>query len=142
VGFYDGAGALRDMVQNHMLQLLALVAMEPPAVRSGRHSRRKDQGAAQLRSVAAGDIVTGQYRAGAIAGAACPAISTNWASLRPPKPSSRSRRIIDNWRWKGVPFYLRTGKRLPKRTTEIVVQFRPVPHSMFAQRGAWPSPTG
>ncbi len=132
-GFYDGAGALRDMVQNHMLQLLALVAMEPPV--SYEATSVRDEKVKVLRSLRlAGpeETVTGQYREGAIAGAAVPGYLDELG-----KPSSTETFVaikahIDNWRWKGVPFYLRTGKRLPGRTTEIVIQFKRVPHSIFA----------
>lgn len=141
VGFYDGAGALRDMVQNHMLQLLALVAMEPPArfdatdvrdekVKVLRSLRRLDSAAG------AGNSVIGQYGGGAISGETVPGYLDELG-----KPSSTETFVaikahVDNWRWHGVPFYLRTGKRLPQRRTEIFIQFKPVPHSIFAVRGA------
>ncbi|WP_206237946.1 glucose-6-phosphate dehydrogenase [Novosphingobium terrae] len=141
VGFYDGAGALRDMVQNHMLQLLALVAMEPPARFDPVDVRgEKTKVLNSLRKVTPGDIVTGQYVAGAIAGGSVPGYIDELQKPSETETFVAIKAFIDNWRWKGVPFYLRTGKRLPKRTTEIVVQFRPVPHSMFAQRGAVAKP--
>ena len=141
VGFYDGAGALRDMVQNHMLQLLALVAMEPPSRFDPAAIRgEKTKVLRSLRAVAAGDTVTGQYRAGAINGASVPGYADELGKPSATETFVAIKAHIDNWRWRGVPFYLRTGKRLPKRTTEIVVQFRPVPHSMFAQRGAIAQP--
>jgi len=137
VGFYDGAGALRDMVQNHMLQLLALVAMEPPSRFDPAAIRgEKTKVLRSLRPITAADTVTGQYRAGAIDGQSVPGYDTELGAASATETFVAIKAHIDNWRWKGVPFYLRTGKRLPKRTTEIVVQFRPVPHSMFAQRGA------
>jgi glucose-6-phosphate 1-dehydrogenase len=141
VGFYDGAGALRDMVQNHMLQLLALVAMEPPSRFDPAAIRgEKTKVLRSLRPITAADTVTGQYRAGAIDGQSVPGYDTELGAASGTETFVAIKAHIDNWRWKGVPFYLRTGKRLPKRTTEIMVQFRPVPHSMFAQRGAVAQP--
>jgi glucose-6-phosphate 1-dehydrogenase len=137
VGFYDGAGALRDMVQNHMLQLLALVAMEPPASFDATAIRdEKVKVLRSLRPLTAADSVTGQYRAGAIAGQAVPGYDEELGKPSATETFVALRAHIDNWRWKGVPFYLRTGKRLPERKTEIVIQFRPVPHSIFAGEGA------
>lgn len=135
-GFYDETGALRDMVQNHMLQLLALTAMEPPANRGATAIRdEKVKVLRALRPVAAGDVVTGQYGAGAIAGSPVASYREDCS-----KPSSTETFVaikahIDNWRWQGVPFYLRTGKRLAERRSEIVVQFKPVPHDIFRDRG-------
>jgi glucose-6-phosphate 1-dehydrogenase len=141
VGFYDGAGALRDMVQNHMLQLLALVAMEPPSRFDPAAIRgEKTKVLRSLRPITAADTVTGQYRSGAIQGAAVPGYDDELGKPSTTETFVALKAHIDNWRWKGVPFYLRTGKRLPKRTTEIVIQFRHVPHSMFAQRGAVAQP--
>ncbi|HKR92200.1 MAG TPA: glucose-6-phosphate dehydrogenase [Novosphingobium sp.] len=137
VAFYDDAGALRDMVQNHMLQLLALVAMEPPVSYDATNVRdEKVKVLRSLRKVQTSETVIGQYRAGAIGGQAVPGYDEELG-----KPSNTETFVaikahIDNWRWQGVPFYLRTGKRLPRRTTEIVVQFRDVPHSIFTGRGA------
>jgi glucose-6-phosphate 1-dehydrogenase len=137
VGFYDGAGALRDMVQNHMLQLLALVAMEPPANFDATAIRdEKVKVLRALRAIAQNETVTGQYRAGAIAGQAVPGYDDELGKDSETETFVAIKAHLDNWRWKGVPFYLRTGKRLPERKTEIVVQFRPVPHSIFAGRGA------
>ena len=141
VGFYDGAGALRDMVQNHMLQLLALVAMEPPANFNATAVRdEKVKVLRSLRPVSRDETVTGQYRAGAIGGAAVPGYDQELGQDSDTETFVAIKAHLDNWRWKGVPFYLRTGKRLYKRTTEIVVQFRQVPHSIFAGRGARTEP--
>ncbi|MES2492362.1 MAG: glucose-6-phosphate dehydrogenase [Pseudomonadota bacterium] len=141
VGFYDGAGALRDMVQNHMLQLLALVAMEPPATFDAKAVRdEKVKVLRCLRRVKRDETVTGQYRAGAIDGAAVPGYDQELGRDSDTETFVAIKAHVDNWRWKGVPFYLRTGKRLYKRTTEIVVQFRQVPHSIFAGRGARTDP--
>lgn len=141
VGFYDGAGALRDMVQNHMLQLLALVAMEPPA--SFDATSVRDEKVKVLRSLRALDgreCVIGQYRAGAIKGAAVPGYDEELGHPSATETFVALKAHIDNWRWKGVPFYLRTGKRLPERKTEIAIQFKPVPHSIFAGQGASAEP--
>jgi glucose-6-phosphate 1-dehydrogenase len=137
VAFYDDAGALRDMVQNHMLQLLALVAMEPPAHFDATAVRdEKVKVLRALRKVSAGETVTGQYRAGAIQGAAVPGYNEELGKPSDTETFVAIKAHVDNWRWKGVPFYLRTGKRLPRRVTEIVIQFACVPHSIFAGRGA------
>jgi glucose-6-phosphate 1-dehydrogenase len=141
VAFYDDAGALRDMVQNHMLQLLALVAMEPPGHFDATAVRdEKVKVLRSLRKVAAGQTVTGQYRAGAIKGAAVPGYDDELGKDSDTETFVAIKAHVDNWRWKGVPFYLRTGKRLPQRVTEIVVQFRCVPHSIFAGKGATMQP--
>ncbi len=137
VGFYDGAGALRDMVQNHMLQLLALVAMEPPASFNATAIRdEKVKVLRSLRLISSDESVTGQYRAGAIAGQPVPGYDDELGKDSDTETFVAIKAHLDNWRWKGVPFYLRTGKRLPKRVTEIVVQFRRVPHSIFASKAA------
>ncbi len=137
VSFYDGAGALRDMVQNHMLQLLALVAMEPPS--SFDATAVRDEKVKVLRSLRLlndGESVTGQYRAGAISGEAVPGYDDELGKDSDTETFVALKAHVDNWRWKGVPFYLRTGKRLPERKTEIVIQFKRVPHSIFAGKGA------
>ena len=136
--FYDHTGALRDMVQNHLLQLLCIVAMEPPAsIATDAVRDAKLQVLRSLRPCSAGDVahksVRGQYRAGAVDGAPVPGYLDEEGIPR----SSRTETFaalkaeIDNWRWAGVPFYLRTGKRMQERVAEIVVNFRPVPHSIF-----------
>ena len=141
VAFYDDAGAIRDMVQNHMLQLLALVAMEPPAHFDATAVRdEKVKVLRALRKVVAGETVTGQYRAGAIGGQAVPGYDEELGKESDTETFVAIKAHVDNWRWKGVPFYLRTGKRLPRRVTEIVIQFRCVPHSIFAGKGATMQP--
>ena len=136
--YFDGMGSLRDMVQNHMLQLLALVAMEAPAQFTAAAVR--DEKVKVLRSLrkldAARESVIGQYEAGAVAGAPVPAYVDELGAPSSTETFVALRAYVDNWRWHGVPFYLRTGKRLPRRTSEIVIQFRCVPHSMFEGRGA------
>jgi glucose-6-phosphate 1-dehydrogenase len=141
VAFYDDAGAIRDMVQNHMLQLLALVAMEPPAHFDATAVRdEKVKVLRALRAVASNETVTGQYRAGAINGQAVPGYDEELGKPSDTETFVAIKAHVDNWRWKGVPFYLRTGKRMPKRVTEIVIQFRCVPHSIFAGKGATMQP--
>lgn len=140
VGFYDDAGALRDMVQNHMLQLLALVAMEPPTSFDATAVRdEKVKVLRALRPAKADETVTGQYRAGAVNGGAVPGYDEELTEhgLEPSNTETFTaiKAHIDNWRWRGVPFYLRTGKRLPERVTEIKIQFRCVPHSIFEGSG-------
>ncbi|MEL6416737.1 MAG: glucose-6-phosphate dehydrogenase, partial [Pseudomonadota bacterium] len=137
VSFYDDAGALRDMVQNHMLQLLSLVAMEPPTSFDATAVRdEKVKVLRALRPITEGETVTGQYRAGAISGQAVPGYDEELGKDSNTETFVAIKAQIDNWRWKGVPFYLRTGKRLPERVTEIVVQFECVPHSIFEGTGA------
>ena len=141
-GYYDTSGALRDMVQNHLLQLLCMVAMEPPAALEANAVR--DEKLKVLRSLrpitsddAAALTVRGQYRAGASNGDAVPGYVDELAVLEPGRTESRTETFValkaevDNWRWAGVPFYLRTGKRLAERVSEIVIAFRHVPHSIF-----------
>jgi glucose-6-phosphate 1-dehydrogenase len=130
--YYDGAGALRDMVQNHMLQLLALVAMEPPARFDGTAVRdEKVKVLRSLRPVGADQqIALGQYE-GYREEIGHATTTETFASLTA---------YIDNWRWKDVPFRLTTGKRLAERNTEIVIKFKPVPFSIFAERGAEAAP--
>ncbi|ANK12960.1 glucose-6-phosphate dehydrogenase [Erythrobacter neustonensis] len=141
VAFYDDAGALRDMVQNHMLQLLALVAMEPPAHFDATAVRdEKVKVLRAMRPVTKGETVTGQYRAGAIQGQAVPGYDEELGKASDTETFVAIKAHVDNWRWKGVPFYLRTGKRMPKRVTEIVIQFACVPHSIFAGKGATMQP--
>jgi glucose-6-phosphate 1-dehydrogenase len=130
--FYEGAGALRDMVQNHMLQLLALVAMEPPThFEAGAVRDEKVKVLRALRPVRADEAVTGQYRGGGVKGEIVPGYDEELGRDSDVETFVALKAHVDNWRWKGVPFYLRTGKRLHERVTEIVVQFRPVPHSIF-----------
>ena len=132
VDFYDDAGALRDMVQNHMLQLLALVAMEPPgSFEAGAVRDEKVKVLRALRPVAPHETVTGQYRGGAAGGQIVPGYDEELGRDSDTETFVALKAHIDNWRWQGVPFYLRTGKRMPERVTEIVVQFRCVPHSIF-----------
>lgn len=130
--FYEGAGALRDMVQNHMLQLLALVAMEPPTSFDANCVRdEKVKVLRALRTMKPDESVTGQYRKGAVDGQPVAGYDEELGRDSDVETFVALKAHIDNWRWQGVPFYLRTGKRMPERVTEIVVQFRCVPHSIF-----------
>jgi glucose-6-phosphate 1-dehydrogenase len=136
--YYDKAGAMRDIVQNHLLQLMALVAMEPPSAFDDRAVRdEKVKVLRALRPISEREVaartVRGQYDKGFIEGATVP----GYRSEHDVGPESQTetfvalRCFIDNWRWEGTPFYLRTGKRLPKRSTEIAVRFRAAPHRIF-----------
>ena len=134
--YYDGMGALRDMVQNHMLQLVALVAMEPPARFDAASVR--DEKVKVLRSLrpidrrtVEGCSVIGQYGAGAAGGQPVPDYGAELGRASATETFVALKVHIDNWRWKGVPFYLRTGKRLAARQSEITIQFKAVPHSIF-----------
>jgi glucose-6-phosphate 1-dehydrogenase len=143
--YYDQAGALRDMVQNHMLQLLALVAMEPPT--DFNSTAVRDEKVKVLRSLrpitstdAEATTVTGQYTRGAIDGEPVPGYIEEVGHDSATETFVALKVNVDNWRWKGVPFYMRTGKRMPERHTEIFIQFRDVPYSIFASRGATTRP--
>jgi glucose-6-phosphate 1-dehydrogenase len=136
--YYDDAGAMRDMVQNHMLQLLCLVAMEPPYILD--QDAVRDEKVKVLKALKpindtniTQNTVRGQYRAGAVGGKEVPGyLEEDGANIDSVTETFVALRCeISNWRWAGVPFYLRTGKRLPKRHSEIVIQFRDVPHQMF-----------
>ena len=135
-GFYDETGALRDMVQNHILQLLALTAMEPPADFDSTSVRdEKVKVLRCLRAVEADEMVRGQYASGAVKGEAVKAYADDLGEPSETETFVALKAHVDNWRWQGVPFYLRTGKRMTERRSEIVIQFKPVPHNIFAQRG-------
>jgi glucose-6-phosphate 1-dehydrogenase len=137
--YYEDSGALRDMVQNHLLQLLCLVAMEPPASLhpdAVRDEKRKVLTA--LRRIDASNVteltVRGQYRAGASEGIAVPGYVEEVGNPHSTTETFVALKVaIGNWRWAGTPFYLRTGKRLPQRVSEIIVSFRQIPHSIFAR---------
>ncbi|SUX29541.1 glucose-6-phosphate dehydrogenase [Chromobacterium vaccinii] len=137
--FYDGTGALRDMVQNHLLQLLCIVAMEPPANLEADAVRdEKLKVLKALRPFAEQDVaaktVRGQYKAGAVGGQ--PVVGYQQENGIPAGSQTETfvaiKAEIDNWRWAGVPFFLRTGKRMQERLAEIVINFRDVPHQVFS----------
>ena len=140
-GYYDQSGALRDMVQNHMMQLLSLTAMEPPTGLGAEDIRdEKVKVLRSLRHISAADTVRGQYARGSIAGK----LVVGYREEPKVAPDSRTetfvalKLFIDNWRWAGVPFYLRHGKRLPKQAAEIAIQFKAPPAVLFATETAVP----
>ncbi len=138
-GYYEEAGALRDMVQNHLLQVLSLIAMEPPVSLDAEAIR--DEKVKLLKSIRPMNsdevmrrVVRGQYFAGKVDGQ----VRAGYRQETKVKPDSdvetfvALKLLVDNWRWSGVPFYLRTGKSLPLSASEVRVQFRPTPHVLFA----------
>ncbi|KPB02495.1 glucose-6-phosphate dehydrogenase [Ahrensia marina] len=140
VDYYDRAGALRDMVQNHLLQLLCLVAMEPPASMDANAVR--DEKLKVLRSLtpieeanASKLTVRGQYGPGASSGGPVDGYVEELGAASNTETFVAIKAEIGNWRWAGVPFYLRTGKRLSTRVSEIVIAFKEVPHSIFGEAG-------
>lgn len=139
-GYYDGSGAMRDMFQNHLLQVLAMVAMEPPAIINANSMRDEVAKVMHcLRPLTQEDVehnlVLGQYTAGEVNGN----IVKGYLEEKGVPADSHTetymalRCEIENWRWAGVPFYVRTGKRLPARVTEIVIHFKTTPHPVFSQ---------
>jgi glucose-6-phosphate 1-dehydrogenase len=134
--YYDEYGALRDMLQNHMLQLLCFVAMEPPADMDPRSVRNeKVKVLRSLRRFTRADAqnasVRGQYTKGVVGGKEAAGYEAERGQPTGTETFVALRADIDNWRWAGVPFFLRTGKRMPEKRTQIVIQFKPVPHSIF-----------
>ena len=139
-GYYEQAGVLRDMFQNHMFQLLTLTAMEPPSLFSA--ARVRDEKTKVLQSLRPLPLdrleehaVTGQYAGGTVNGIEVTGYREEEGSSpdSPVATFAAMKLWVDNWRWNGVPFYLRSGKRLKKRKTEIAITFRPVPHMMFSR---------
>jgi glucose-6-phosphate 1-dehydrogenase len=136
--YYDNAGALRDMVQNHLLQLLCMVAMEPPAsLESDAVRDEKLKVLHTLKPINADNAsqmtVRGQYRAGAANGGSAPSYQEDLGGKESTTETFVALKAeVCNWRWAGVPFYLRTGKRLPQRVSEIIIHFRDIPYSIFS----------
>lgn len=139
-GYYEQAGALRDMFQNHMLEMLSLVAMEPPAMFEA--DRHRDEKVKLLRSIrpfsgnGLGDwLVRGQYAPGSAQGQSLPGYRQEKGVNADSQTETyvAMKVMVDNWRWQGVPFYLRSGKRLAKQVSEIAITFKSVPHSMFGK---------
>ncbi|WP_419420959.1 glucose-6-phosphate dehydrogenase [Legionella sp. D16C41] len=135
--YYDSAGQLRDMVQNHLLQILALIAMEPPVNLDADNIRdEKLKVLKALRPITAENVqemtVRGQYTSGFVGGKAVPGyLEENEAKISTTETFVALKVFIDNWRWAGVPFYLRTGKRMPRKYSEILISFKPQPHNIF-----------
>ena len=145
-GFYETAGALRDMIQSHVLQLTSLVAVEPPAAFDATAVRNEKLKVLQsIRpfnlEMVAQSVVRGQYAPGRIGDQAVPGYREEPGVNRASKTETfvSGKLLIDNWRWAGVPFYIRTGKRLAKRSTEIMIQFRSAPHIVFREREVEPN---
>ncbi|HEY7371816.1 MAG TPA: glucose-6-phosphate dehydrogenase [Polyangia bacterium] len=141
-GYFEQAGSLRDMVQNHLLQVLSLFAMEPPVTFDADAVRdEKLKVLKALRSIPESDfeqhVVRAQYAAGSIGGRAVPGYrqEPNVSPTSTTETFVALKLHIDSWRWAGVPFYLRSGKRMPKRVTEIAVYFKEAPHLLFGRRG-------
>lgn len=139
-GFYDEAGQMRDMVQNHLLQILSLLAMEPPTDLSAESVRaEKLKVVKALKAINRDNIkdkaVRGQYSDGFLEGAPVPGYLNEEGANTTSNTETfvAIKAEIDNWRWKGVPFYLRTGKRMPKKHSEIVVHFKQQPHNIFKE---------
>src|SRR5262245_21765651 len=141
-GYYDTAGVIRDMIQNHMLQLLTLVAMDPPVALDANAVR--DEKVKVLRAIRLyspedvdGSVLRGQYVAGSEGGQPVP----GYREEKGVNPQSTTetflalKLFVDTWRWAGVPFYFRSGKGLPKRSTEIAIQFKQIPLSLFGRNG-------
>ena len=137
-GYYDKSGALRDMVQNHLLQLLCLVAMEPPS--SDNADALRDEKLKVLRSLksideqnADANTVRAQYKAGVGPEGKVDGYLEELGEESTTATFVALKAEVENWRWAGVPFYLRTGKRMAARMSEIVINFRPIPHSIFGE---------
>jgi glucose-6-phosphate 1-dehydrogenase len=137
-GYYESSGALRDMVQNHLLQILCLVAMEPPVSFTADEVRSKKVDVLRaITPIRPEEVhqaaVRGQYGAGKNGGKAVPAYRSepDVAADSPTETYAALKLSIDNWRWQGVPFYLRTGKRLRAKVSEVAILFRPAPHQLF-----------
>ena len=140
-GYYESSGALRDMIQNHLLQLTGLIAMEPPSSFDPNALRNEIIKVFQsLRPFNEKDIITnsirGQYTSATIKGEKVP----GYREEKGVNSDSRTETyvalkfFVDNWRWGGVPFYIRTGKRLPTKVTEVVIHFKPTPHFLFSKQ--------
>ncbi|MFM2480457.1 glucose-6-phosphate dehydrogenase [Celerinatantimonas sp. YJH-8] len=139
-GYYDGAGAMRDMFQNHLLQVLGMVTMEPPALINANSIRNETvkvfQSLHPLDERALNeDLILGQYTSSKVRGDELPGYREEKGVAEDSRTETYVglKLFIDNWRWNGVPFYVRTGKRLPTRVTEVVIHFKKTPHPVFGQ---------
>jgi glucose-6-phosphate 1-dehydrogenase len=145
-GFYDRAGAMRDMIQNHVLQLVSLVALEPPAAFEATSVRNEKLKVLQCirpysPEAVREHVVRGQYQAGSVDGKEVPGYRSE-KGVRADSATETfvaARIAVDNWRWAGVPFYVRTGKRLARRVTEIAIRFHRAPHVVFRGRDIQPN---
>ncbi|MCS6885572.1 MAG: glucose-6-phosphate dehydrogenase [Acidobacteriota bacterium] len=142
-GYYEGAGALRDMIQNHLLQVFSLIAMEPPVSLDASAIRDEKQKVMMaVRPIEHGEVnafaVRGQYGQGTSNGRAV----MGYREEKGVNPQSTTetyamvKLLVDNWRWAGVPFYIRSGKRMPRRVSEVAIQFKEVPHLLFDRTAA------
>lgn len=140
-GYYDTSGAMRDMIQNHLMQVLAIIAMEPPSIFDSESIRNETVKVLQaLRPFRTADIpnfvIRGQYIATEVEGE----LQEGYRQEKNVAPNSKTETFvamkvfIDNWRWGDVPFYIRTGKQLPERVTEVIIHLKPAPHQLFKQR--------
>jgi glucose-6-phosphate 1-dehydrogenase len=143
--YYDGAGALRDMIQNHLLQVLAMVAMEPPASFDSTSVRNETLKVFQaIRPIPSGEVgkysVRGQYTASRLKGEMVPGYREEKGVPGDSRTETYTmvKLMVDNWRWGGIPFYVRAGKRLPTRVTEVVIHFKCTPHSLFGGNDTTP----
>lgn len=137
-GYYETSGALRDMIQNHLLQLLCLVAMEPPVSFEADEVRNKKVDVLKaMRPMTAEQISKNAVRGQYSSGMSCGSRVNGYREEQGVDPNSNTesyaamKLLVENWRWQGVPFYLRTGKRMPRKLSQIVVNFKPIPHQMF-----------
>jgi glucose-6-phosphate 1-dehydrogenase len=140
-GYYDTSGAMRDMIQNHLLQVLAVVAMEPPAIFDSESIRNESVKVLQaLRPIKSNEVAENVVRGQYIETLVDENIQKGYRQEKGVAPSSKTetfvamRVFVDNWRWGDVPFYIRTGKQLPDRVTEVVIHLKPAPHQLFKQR--------
>ena len=140
-GYYDTSGAMRDMIQNHLLQVLAVVAMEPPAVFDSESIRNESVKVLQaLRPIKSADVAENVVRGQYIESYVDEKVQKSYRQEKGVAPGSKTetfvalRVFVDNWRWGDVPFYIRTGKQLPERVTEVVIHLKPAPHQLFKQR--------
>lgn len=143
-GYYDGAGALRDMVQNHLFQVFSLIAMEPPASMGSEEVRdEKTRVMRAVRPISRDTVeqraVRGQYSSGMVDGEEVPGYldEEGVADDSTTETFAALKLFVDNWRWADIPFFIRTGKRLPKRVTEVAVQFKRAPHQIFPEAGSF-----
>lgn len=139
-GYYDTSGAMRDMIQNHLLQVLAVVAMEPPAVFDSDSIRNETVKVLQaIRPIKQGEVADNVIRGQYISGQIGEEVQTGYRQEKGVAPNSKTETFVamkifvDNWRWGDVPFFIRTGKQLPERVTEVVIHLKPAPHQLFKQ---------